>query len=378
MANPSALPEWVIGVDQPTPSGIRFRRPSSSLRTRICALLVLAAVTAGLTCAVLTAADVLHDSFVAPAILSPESEVVLAQKLRISELDVERARAVAEMEGIDADLSAADQATRRLERLRDQTTAAVSWTAQMTVAKESAGAADLKTLADQKQMLVSMIAEEEELARKARIDMNEGIISRSDLVRENQTRDQLRLALLENDRTRMQSESSYRETQLAEVALSRVGAPLTPELVSREEQLVHVDVEMMRLEAEKRTKVPQRRALEERVATIDELLAQLKAGPFFEAAQRSVDVAFVPYTQMNGVEAGADVYSCLWGIVLCKKVGTVIKLVAGEMILPDPWGVQTRGQYAVLSLQDRDSAKSKLLRVRPNRAAPAPAQTSSR
>jgi hypothetical protein len=378
MASPSAVPEWALGVDAPTPSGVRFRGPKSSLRTRLCALLVLAGVTASLTCAASTALDVLHDSFVAPAILSPESEVVLAQKLRMSELDVERARAVAEMEGIDADLLAADQATRRLERLRDQTTAAVRWTSQMTRAKESASAADLKTLADQKQMLVSMVAEQEELARKAKVDMNEGIISRSDLVRENQARDQLRLALLENDRTRMQSESSYRETQLAEIALTRAGAPLTPELVSREEQLVHVEVELMRLDAEKRAKVPQRKALEERVGTIDDLLAQLKARPLFEAGQRSVNVAFVPYTQMNGVEAGADVYSCLWGIVFCKKVGTVVELVPGEMILPDPWGAQARGQYAVLSLHDQDSARSKMLRVRPNHSAPAPVRTSSR
>ena len=38
------------------------------------------------------------------------------------------------------------------------------------------------------------------------------------------------------------------------------------------------------------------------------------------------------------------------------------------MILPDPWGNQARGQYAVLNLADHEAAKSKTLRVRPGSA----------
>jgi hypothetical protein len=49
---------------------------------------------------------------------------------------------------------------------------------------------------------------------------------------------------------------------------------------------------------------------------------------------------------------------------MCRPVGTVSEVVPGEVILPDPWGNQTRGQYAVLNLQDRDAARAKTLRVR--------------
>jgi hypothetical protein len=82
---------------------------------------------------------------------------------------------------------------------------------------------------------------------------------------------------------------------------------------------------------------------------------------------RSLDVAFVPYTQIDGVAPGAPVYSCIWGLFLCKPVGTVAELVPGEVILPDPWGNQARGQYAVLDLHDRGSAKARTLRVRHGR-----------
>jgi len=64
------------------------------------------------------------------------------------------------------------------------------------------------------------------------------------------------------------------------------------------------------------------------------------------------------------MKAGAGVYDCVWGLFNCKQVGTVAEIVPGEVILPDPWGTTTRGQFAVLELREHHSAKSKSLRVR--------------
>jgi hypothetical protein len=151
-----------------------------------------------------------------------------------------------------------------------------------------------------------------------------------------------------------------------------------PELLSRQEQTIRIDLEVTRLKAEARSKAEQRDGLEGRVARVDELSAQLKARPAFLAADRSLDVAFVPYTQMDGVEPGAHVYSCVWGLFFCKEVGTVKDLVPGEVAMTDPWGNQARGLYAVLGLDDRDAAKSKILRVRSVPSQPDPGGVSQR
>ena len=137
-----------------------------------------------------------------------------------------------------------------------------------------------------------------------------------------------------------------------------------PELATRQEQMIRLDLEITRLKSENRSKAAQKTALADRVAKIDELAAQLKTRPAFLATQRSLDVAFVPYTQMSGVEPGAPVYSCLFGLFLCKDVGRVSDVVPGEVAMTDPWGNPSRGLYAVLNLTDRESAKSKTLRVR--------------
>jgi len=346
---------------------------TSTVRTRLFAGFILLALMAGFGAVGHTVYRALRDSFVAPAILSPDSDVVIANKLKISEVEVERARASAEMEGIEADLAAADHALRRLEQLSKTAAKALDWMAGATSRKASENNADVKALAEQKKVIVDMLSEQRKLVAKARVDVDAGIISRSDYARETQTLNQLQLALIENQRTALQSESSLQETMLAKQALARRSA-ITPELIAHQEEMIRVELEITKLESEKHAKLAQKKAVAARLAKIDELDAQLRGRPIFQAINRSLDVAFVPYTQLDGVEPGAQVYSCIWGLVWCKEVGSVAQLVPGEVILPDPWGNQARGQYAVLNLVDHDAARDKTLRIRPGSAPAAPSQ----
>ena len=59
------------------------------------------------------------------------------------------------------------------------------------------------------------------------------------------------------------------------------------------------------------------------------------------------------------------------GAFSCSHVGTVREMVPGEVVLPDPWGNQARGQYAILDLSDKSAMQNKLLRVRGGQVLPA-------
>lgn len=337
----------------------------AGVHVRLFSLATLLAIAACMVYGGLTVYEVVHDSFVAPAILSPDSDVVLASRLKLSELEVEAARSEAELEGIEADLSATDKTIQRLRQLQFRVAKADRWTNEITSQKSDAAASELTSLGDQRRLIGEMLDTERGLVSKAETDVDGGIISRSDYAREVQTFHQLELALLENDRATVQSQSAADEASLARRALAgNSGAPAMPEVLSREEQHVRLELEIVRLESDERAKLAQKRAIAQRLQTIDDLRAELRGRPTFLAVTRSVDVAFVPYTQLDGVEPGAQVYSCLWGLFFCKPVGTVAQLVPGEVILPDPWGNQARGQYAVLDLRDHEAAKAKTLRVR--------------
>jgi hypothetical protein len=121
---------------------------------------------------------------------------------------------------------------------------------------------------------------------------------------------------------------------------------------------------MVRLDSDKRAKLAQRDALVERVAQIDEMVQDMEERPLFQALEKDLELAFVPYTQLSGVAPGAEVYSCVWGLVWCHPVGVVSELIPGEVTQSDPWGSATRGEYAVLDLKDHDAARAKTLRIR--------------
>jgi hypothetical protein len=336
----------------------------SGVNTRIGAFIALCGVSAALGYGAYTVYGCVRDSFSVPTILSPSSPEVAATTLKLGELHVERVRALAEIEGIDADQSGADQALSRLQELKRTSTDALHWTTRMTSQKANVSAAELEALASQKRVISDMLAEQQDLTSKAQKDVQAGLISRGEFSKQQQALSQVQLALLDNTRAMSKGQSALAETQFAQQALSEQSAPQMPELVTRQEQMIRVDLEIVRIEAERRAKAAQRDALVERVAQVDEMVQQIEERPLFQAVEHDLELAFVPYTQLAGVTPGAEVYNCLWGLVWCKAVGTVSQMVQGEVVQADPWGSQVRGEYVVLNLTDHDAARAKTLRIR--------------
>lgn len=297
----------------------------SSFRTRLMSLVTLLAFVSGVTFVGHETYRAFTDSFIAPIILSPDNELVLQNKLKAGGLSVERAKAFAERGALVGEIAAGEQAVARLSAL-------------LPLTAEEVG----KTLEQERRVLEEMARQQEEFVQQAAANMEARLITQAEFAKELQTLAQIRVAVLESTRIRAETERS------------------------REERLTRVELELMNLESELRSKRAQHEQLGEKVAMIDELELQLHARPIFQAMSRSLEVAFIPYTQIEGVNEGNAVYDCLWGLLFCEPVGRVAELVPGEVILTDPWGNQARGQYAVLDLSDHDAARSKSLRVRPS------------
>jgi hypothetical protein len=339
-------------------------RQDAGWSTRLGALATLGVIAFGACYGVYSLYTAARDAFVVPTIMSPSSEAVVATKLRLGELRVERVRAVGELESVEADLAGADQALTRLLDLKRTTGDGRHWTTRITSQKARESAAELNALSSQKQVIGNMLASQQRLTARAQRDFEAGLISRSEYAHQEQTLNEMRLAMLDNGRATVRGESAQEESNLAQQALTRSDAPQTPELVNRQEQLIRVDLEIVRLDSERRAKGAERDALAERIAQIDEMVAQIEDRPLFQALDKDLELAFVPYTQLPGMAAGAEVYDCLWGVVFCRSVGTVSARVPGEVVQSDPWGSSTRGEYVVLDLKDRDAAHAKTLRIR--------------
>jgi hypothetical protein len=334
--------------------------------------MALCGAVGAIACVGSTVYHVATDGFVAPVILSPDSDMVIQSKLSMGQLLAEKMRIVSKKDAIEAEVQGADEALEELKTLHAAATRGLEWTSSLTATQAVAGAQDRRALVAQRATFAQMISDQEDFLAQMKKDLDAGLVAKADFARQQQSLNQLRVAAMENDRAHIASGVQMTQVNLTQQAINGRGHLSTPEMLSHQDQLVRVRCEMIRLEAERRSKISERRNLDEELAKLEELLGQLKARPIFRAIEANTNVAFVPYTQIAGVKAGTEIYDCVWGIFACKSVGRVAELLPGEALVQDPWGSPARGQYVIMDLDDAQAAQSKTLRVRPSGRSSAP------
>jgi hypothetical protein len=343
--------------------------PQQHILARMFSLVLLIALVYALLRGADAAYFALSDSFLAPIVFSPDSDAVVASKLSLSSLTAERTNTSVRIEGNRAAIEADQKARARLEELKQTVSQSLNFASAVTSNQTSAGASELGKLARQRELLADNIASQQRYVEEMQRNLSAGLVHRADLVHEQNELNRLQLLALQNDRDRLTTEAKLEEHNLAQSSLrARHGAPgrlLTPEMLEQREQLVRIELEQLKLEGDERVKAAELGSAQAELARLDGLLVEIKARPVFRAVEARQNVAFVPYTQLDGVSAGARVYECrLWGVFACARVGTVVDLVPGEVSTQDPWGSPARGEYALLRLDDPKAARAKVLRAR--------------
>jgi hypothetical protein len=316
------------------------------------------------------------DSWLAPIMLSPDNDTVLAINIKLNEQMVEHAKLQHDLGRIDDDVRGVDQAIARLQALDTDGKEAMHWTSLATKEQSASLNEQLKSLNKQKAMLASMLSSENGLYATAQKNARAGLLSGQDEERELQILNQLQLTISQNERDIAQTRVMADQFSLAANALSgsssaangraksQVAFGLIPEVASSVDRDVRVELEVIKLQAERRALIAERDTAIEALARMDEIFKQLKDRPIYRAIQARTDVGFVPYTQLEGVEAGSELIDCTWIVFACHKVGRVSEVLSGEVVAQDPWSDVARGQYAILELTDREASKEKVLRAR--------------
>jgi hypothetical protein len=342
------------------------------LHPRIVSILALAAILGGIAYGLRGVYFAAMDAWIAPINLSPDNDAVVQVTIRLNEQLLERAKLRADADRIDADVEGITAALARLEGLRAHGGEALRWTARTTKEQAAALASRHGSLDVERSLLRDMIARESALVDTTQKNVEAGLSPRQDHERELQILAQMRLSIAETERELDAAKRQSAEYRRASEAL-RAGMPkpggqgssgILPELIEREERDARIELEINKLEAERRSLTSQKKVAVESLAKMDEILAQISHRPIYRAVQASTDVAFVPYSQLGGVEAGAEIVTCKWVVFACRTVGRIAEVLPGEVVAQDPWSDVARGQYAILDLTDRDAAKEKVLRAR--------------
>lgn len=323
----------------------------------------------------------LTDAFVAPLILTSDSDLVLPSKLNLARLQAERSALVSRVEQASALMIAAEAGDRKLVELRDAVREGLSWAETVTSSSVRYGSRDLSRLGEQQRLIHGRIAEQERYVTDVERQLASGLVRKTDLMRERDALNQLRVIALQKERETLESSTQLKISRRAARALRGDHGDQvmnTPELLQHREQLTHLEVDLLKLEAERHARASELRNARLELDKLDALIDEIRARPLFRAIESRQNVAFVPYTQIEEAELGAEVFECrLWGVFRCRKVGTVTQLIPGEVAAHDPWGNLARGQYALLRLTVGDAAKAKVLRVRATGAPEAVATTAA-
>ncbi|MBX3200830.1 MAG: hypothetical protein KF894_22015 [Labilithrix sp.] len=350
--------------------GVMESESRTSVGPRIVSLFALLALVAGLALLVRSAYLAFTDSWVAPITLTPDNDAVVQINVRLNEQIVQRAKLRSDIDRIDVDVKGVDSAIARLGDIRENGQKAMQWAARSSRQQVSSARTVMSSLDRQRAVLNEMSRRQEGVVLQAKKNAAAGLISAPEEQREVQALSQLWVAIAANEKQRTEVRLQQLQFGLAASALSeapgrRGGAALLPEVAAGEDRDVRIELEIIRLQSERRALVDQREIASESLTRMDEILRQLRSRPLYRAVEASTDVAFIPYTQLKGVTADATLLTCTWALFNCRVVGRVKEVLPGEVVAQDPWSEIARGQYAILELTDHDAAHEKVLRVRP-------------
>ncbi len=293
----------------------------------------------------------LSTSWAAPVILSPSddksldfTEKLVTSRQTLEDLNVDKKRldgGVAEMNKHRAALLALEpqlQAAITREKKHDQTTGP-----ELSELDKQKQADNLKT-----QAVMAQVKDVESAIDK---DLAAGLITKGDAAAQ-------RAAL-------NQAQTSYTDSKIGEVLLTDSILEKTTTDTSA--------LDVLDKQAELISEVAQldiaisvaQKQLHEEAQQIDRLkqaLATAKQTPYYlsVSGDNTVYFAFVPYDNRSNVSAGTAVYDCYLNMVLCKKVGTVTQIFAGEEHAIHPiFRTDIRGFLIQMELTHPESAKSK-------------------
>jgi hypothetical protein len=110
--------------------------------------------------------------------------------------------------------------------------------------------------------------------------------------------------------------------------------------------------------------VAQKQIYEEtkQIDRLKQALTTAKQTPYYlsVSGNNAVYFAFVPYDNQSSAAIGSAVYDCYLNMILCRKVGTVKQIFAGEEHAIHPiFRTDIRGFLIQMQLDHSESAKSK-------------------
>lgn len=167
-------------------------------------------------------------------------------------------------------------------------------------------------------------------------------------------------AVTDSNINALQLENQARQAAAGSITLSGGASSLVA--ISAVKQSIELKAMLAQLQIQQTTAMSNVTALTSALAGSERVLAVAKTSPYYRALREEVTVAFVPYSNLDGIEVGDKVYDCYLQVLLCHKVGKIITIYDAEEHTRHPlFKTDLRGRLVEIKFTDPDSSKSQVV-----------------
>lgn len=301
-------------------------------------------------------------SWVAPLVLSPSQERVLAFQPQIVTLQGNLNKQKIELEAAKKTVEAIESQISEIGTLSERINGAIGSESQQlektSRAINSALVAKRKNLKETEKS----VAEARELLKQTEAELAAKLITSDQAA---QRRIALQSAINAATDARMQViQLEQQAEQLKQGSSTLSGGSTSIAAISSIKQTVDIRSLLAQLKIQLETARSSVIALESSIGENERVLEVAKKSPYHRALTETVNVAFVPYENINSVKIGLKVYDCYLKVILCYQVGTVVQIYDAEEYARHPlFKTDMRGRLVELNLATRDAGESQILFV---------------
>lgn len=138
---------------------------------------------------------------------------------------------------------------------------------------------------------------------------------------------------------------------------------VSPSLLNWVKEYSAATSENERLLSEQAILQEQLQLLNRNIADYNSVMKSISDSPYFQAFSQNVTISFVPYDNLTAAEEKIPVYACSLLLIWCSKVGTVGKVLEGEVQLDHPFfNKRLRGLMVQLNLEQK-AGKTEILHL---------------
>lgn len=162
--------------------------------------------------------------------------------------------------------------------------------------------------------------------------------------------------------------ASRREIQAMQATLGKAAASAATaesyDVLLMRQELHRSIVEAERLKQERDNAERMIALLDAAIERHDQLLAEVETSPYRRALDQRVVLAFAPYENLDRARPGQALFGCSLGLVWCRRVGAVVRVLDGEVTVQHPlYNELVRGLMIEIEFEQGRWAEEKALHL---------------